>query len=64
MKTDSTDGQMNEQALVQIYMNLMGTTESHARNVLMYLDGEERDLETGSGMVPTERGSSSVPGRQ
>jgi len=32
-----SDVERNEQALLKIYMELMGTSEVHARSVLMYV---------------------------
>ena len=44
MSERTTDGQSNEQALVKLYMELTGTTESGARSVLMYVDSPDAEL--------------------
>lgn len=57
MNTESTNGSANEQSLIQLYMNLMGTTEAHARSVFIYLhtSKDSAPLDPGQSLVPVEQ---------
>jgi hypothetical protein len=44
MNEPAASGTPDEKKLVQLYMELMGTSEADARSVLMYVEGSEGNL--------------------
>ncbi len=59
MKTDDVIGQKGEPALVKLYMELTGESESSARNLFMYLDTESTERLP---LAPSENGPESKVG--
>jgi hypothetical protein len=58
MESGSNNGQSNERSLIKLYMDLMGTTESRARSVFIYVSAQN-----GKGPeVADEYGLKAVPG--
>lgn len=49
MNDKATDGRPDEQALVKLYMELTGATESNARSVLMYVSAASEALDGAGG---------------
>ncbi|MGO8675921.1 MAG: TolC family protein [Limisphaerales bacterium] len=61
MNSESTDAEREEQGLVKMYMDLMGTNESGARSVLMYVCPEREQDAQPPGSRSAGSGSAAKP---